>query len=148
MNKTEEHEITRTLHEDDYLPGHGEREAALFEKSRHQLVVIEKRACWLCGATEHLQAHHSPIEFARANDADFSPGSKIRQDKPDFDWAAFDAAGGDPTLFIDSTHNLIILCEPCHIGENRGIHNKTHPNWVFRRYAKANIILTPEDNKK
>lgn len=145
--KNERHEVKRTLIEDDYVPGHGEREEPLFKASRHQLIVVEKKTCWLCGTSEQLEAHHSPIEFSEANDVDFGPGSNIRLDFPQFDWAAFDRQGGDPNLFIDSVHNLMILCKPCHIGKNRGIHAKTHPNWVLRRYAKKDVALTPQDEK-
>lgn len=144
---TQPHEQKRTLSEDELLLGHGERNHPRFEHSRHLLIVVQKTPCWLCGATEHLEAHHSPIEFSRANEVDWSAAGKIRQDFPDFDWHAFDAAGQDPSLFIDTPINLMILCRPCHIGLNRGVHAKTWPNVVIRRYARADIALTPEDVK-
>lgn len=150
--KNEEHLLKETLEVTEIVPGHGERESEIFNKSRHQIIKVEKRPCYFCGAVDTheapLEAHHSPIEFSLANDVDFGPDAQIRKDFPAFDWKNFDLKGGDPFLFVDSVFNLVPVCRPCHTGKNRGIHAKPYPFVIIRRYVKKGVALTPEERNE
>ena len=142
MAVTETHEEKETLSVDVLLPGHEARVTTpLFRHSRQALEEREGGRCFVCGCTAPevgpLEAHHHPIERSFAEMVDWGPDSRIRRDYPKFDWAAFDAAGGDPYLFVDDMNwNGLLLCKAHHIGRDEGIHALPFPIWVAQRYGR------------
>lgn len=142
MSVTEVHEEKETLAVDVLLPGHEARVTTpLFRHSRQALEDREGGRCFVCGCTAPevgpLEAHHHPIERSFAEMIDWAPGSRIRRDFPSFDWAAFDAAGGDPYLFVDDMRvNGLLLCKGHHIGKDEGIHALPFPIWMAQRYGR------------
>lgn len=69
---------------------------------------------------------------------DWSPGSLIRRDFPQFDWVHFDQQQPmDPYLFVDDMRvNGMTLCADHHIGKDQGIHLLPHPIWLAQRYGQ------------
>lgn len=142
MSVTETHEERETLTVDVLIPGHAARvTTALFTRTKHELAARVGNRCFVCGCTPEevgpLEAHHHPIERSFAEMVDFGPGSAMRRDFPGFDWAAFDAAGGDPYLFVDDMrHNGLLLCKAHHTGKDEGIHMLPFPIWLAQRYGR------------
>lgn len=142
MSVTEIHEEKETLSVDVLLPGHEARVTTpLFRHSRQALEQREGGRCFVCGCTADkvgpLEAHHHPIERSFAEMIDWGPSSRMRRDFPLFDWAAFDAAGSDPYLFVDDMRvNGLLLCKAHHIGKDEGIHALPFPIWMAQRYGR------------
>jgi hypothetical protein len=140
---TATHEEKNTFAVDVFIPGHAPRiTSALFTRTRLQLLQRTGQRCYVCHCTAEetghpLEAHHYPIERAFAEMIDFGPGSVLRRDFPNFDWAHFDAQQPmDPYLFVDDmTVNGLPLCKPHHIGKDEGIHTLPHPVWLAQRYG-------------
>jgi hypothetical protein len=153
---TETHEEKLTLQVDVNLPGHDPRVAtALFTRTRATLLERTGAKCFICRRTAEqsghpLEAHHYPIERSFAEAIDFGPGSRIREDFPAFDWAAFDK-NPDPYLFVDDmTVNGLPLCKDHHTAADMGIHMLPHPVWIAQAYVRdgyqfssIEIIHTP-----
>lgn len=138
---TEVHEEKETLAVDVNLPGHEARTTtALFTRTRKQLIEREAGRCFVCQRTAEevghpLEAHHHPVERSFAEMVDWSEGSLIRRDFPNFDWANFDPA--DPYKFVDDmTVNGLLICKDHHIGKDEGIHAMPFPIWLAQRYGR------------
>lgn len=137
---TETHEEKETLSVDVFLPGHEPRTTTpLFLHSKKKLVERVGGRCWVCGCTADevgpLEAHHSPIERSFAEMIDWSEGSAVRRDFPQFDWANFDPK--DPYTFVDDMAvNGLLLCKAHHIGKDEGIHALPWPIWLAQRYGR------------
>jgi hypothetical protein len=147
MNVTETHKENNTFTVDVNIPGHDPRVTTpLFHKTRLELIARDGGRCWICGCTEEesghpLHAHHYPVERSFTGMIDFSAGSKIRQDIPDFDWANFDES--DPYKFVDDMmFNGRLLCEPHHIGRDQGVHTLPEPVWLAQRYGKEGYVFS------
>lgn len=142
MDVTKTHDERETLTVDVLLPGHAPRVTTpLFTRTRHELVNAPGAACFICGqphsSADPLEAHHHPIERSFAEMIDFGPGSPLRAQFPAFDWAAFDAAGGDPYQFVDDMRvNGLLLCKRHHIGKDEGIHALPFPVWIAQRFGR------------
>jgi hypothetical protein len=149
MNPANEHEQKLTLSIDILDPDHGNRKAEgetdIYRASRHLLVDVQKQCCFICGTRQQLETHHQFVEWYQANGVDFSPGSELRQDHPDFDWEGFDKAGGDPAFFVDSAYNLLVLCKKHHTGKDHGIHMLPHGIWLYQKYKIASEVFSPDE---
>ena len=141
INVTEIHEEKNTLAVDVNIPGHAPRTATpLFVKSRKHLLERDGGRCWVCGCTAEetghpIEAHHYPIERSFAEMVDWSEGSQIRKDFPNFGWGSFDEA--DPYTFVDDMNvNGRLLCKKHHTGKDEGVHDLPEPVWLAQRYGK------------
>ena len=142
MSKVAEiHEEKDTLIVDVNIPGHDPRTATpLFKRSRKHLLERDGGRCWICNRTAEelshpLEAHHYPIERSFAEMVDWSEGSQIRKDFPNFGWGSFDEA--DPYTFVDDMNvNGRLLCKDHHIGKDMGVHELPEPVWLAQRYGK------------
>ena len=142
MTPKGEHEQRETLTVDVFYPDHPPRtESQQFRRTKHQLIVLEDRPCWACGTREKREVHHMIVEWADADAVDWSEGSRIRQEHPDFDWASF----REPADFVDSPYNMRVLCEKHHRARDHGIHMLPFPNWQIQAYKRADFIDTPDD---
>lgn len=141
MDVTHVHEEKETLAVDVNVPGHDPRTTTdLFRKSRQHLIDREGGRCYVCGCTAEetrhpLEAHHYPIERSMAEMIDWSPGSQIRKDFPNFGWGSFDES--NPYTFVDDMNvNGLLLCKAHHTGKDEGIHAMPHPLWIAQKYGK------------
>lgn len=139
MDVTQIHEEKNTFQVDVNIPGHEPRVTTpLFTKTRLHLIERDK-CCYVCGSPhskEHpLEAHHWPIERSFAEMIDWSEGSQIRKDYPNFGWGSFDEA--NPYTFVDDMNvNGRLLCKSHHIGKDEGVHALPEPVWLAQRYGK------------
>lgn len=141
MSVTDVHEEKNTFQVDVNIPGHAPRVSTpLFIKSRKHLIEREGGRCWVCNRTAEesghpLEAHHYPVERSFANMIDWSPGSQIRKDFPNFGWGSFDET--DPYSFVDDMNvNGRLLCKAHHTGKGEGVHDLPEPVWLAQRYGK------------
>lgn len=141
MSVEQVHEERETLTVDVNIPGHDPRKATpLFIKTRKHLIEREGGRCWVCGCTAEesghpIEAHHYPIERSFAEMVDWSEGSQIRKDFPNFGWGSFDPS--DPYTFVDDMNvNGRLLCKAHHIGRDEGVHALPEPVWLAQRYGK------------
>lgn len=145
MIPANEHEQKLTLSIDILDPNHGDRkeegESDTYRRSRHLLVNVQKQGCFICGTREQLETHHQYVEWYQANGTDFGPGSKLRNDHPNFPWETF----RKPEDFVDSTYNLLVLCKRHHTGKNHGIHMLPHGIWLYQKYKLASEVFSPDE---
>lgn len=136
-----EHEQREVITIDVFYPDHPPRkESALFAKTKHRLIHDLDTPCWVCGSKEKREVHHFHAEWADSEGIDFD---KMRQFHPGFDWSTF----REPSDFIDSEYNMLVLCEKHHRGKNHGIHMLPHPIWIMQRNQKASFVFTSDEEK-
>ena len=144
---TEIHEEKLTLSIDVNTPGHAPRGSAtpLFIHSKKILIERVGGRCFVCNGDAAqvgpLQAHHYPIERSLATEWDWPKfiadcrASMWGIYAQAFHWEGFDPAR-DPYQFVDDMRvNGLLLCEKHHIGKDEGIHDTTHPLWIWQRYC-------------
>jgi hypothetical protein len=126
-------------------PFHEKREdSATYRKTKKEMSHIP---CFICGKMKgvgdtSLEAHHFYIEKAATNAIDWSTfgtfadqsyhiqtGEKIGGS---FDWKEVEK---NPELFVDSRHNMIVLCKEHHISGRFGIHHVPFPDWILQKFA-------------
>ena len=134
---TREHEVKETLTVDIYYPDHPPRvESSLFRHTRHQLLEVEKRGCWVCGVRAQLEVHHFHVEWADAEGVDWV---RMRQLHPRFHWQTFK----EPADFVDAPYNMMVLCADHHRHRDRGIHMLPYPIWVMQRERRKDFVFAP-----
>lgn len=134
-----EHEVHETLEVDIYYPDHAPRhESATFRRTKHHLIKVLDRPCWICGTRERLEVHHFHVEWADAEGVDWD---KMRELHPDFPWSTFKNAED----FVDSEYNMMVLCEKHHRGKDHGIHMLPYPIWIMQREALSAFQFAPGD---
>jgi hypothetical protein len=47
----------------------------------------------------------------------------------------------DPSIFVDSEYNMIVLCQEHHRSSNRGIHHVPFPEWFLQFAPKDNFVF-------
>lgn len=134
-----EHLRRMTLHITRYYPNHEDRtETSEYRRTRHQLVNVEQRGCWVCGTRKNLECHHFYVEWADANAVDWF---EFQRRHPDLaDWTKFK----DPKEFVDSPANMRILCARHHRHVNHGIHAMDYPSWELQAWDKSQFQFAPE----
>jgi hypothetical protein len=138
------HEVVRRLQEAIWYPPHPPRtETELYRQSRRQLIEVEKQTCYICGSGDKLESHHRFLEWALSDSCDFA---KMKAAHPDFDSWDKVVPGDESTYFhfIDSTYNLLILCEQHHRGPY-GVHMITEPAWFAQRVITEEYLEKESD---
>ena len=89
------------------------------------------------------ETHHFFVEWAAAGAIDSANNwSKVKHFHnlqtgknigAAFDWSE---VAKNPTLFVDSPENMVVLCEEHHRSSPFGIHHSTFPEWILQAYAK------------
>lgn len=126
-----------TLHCSFYYPEHERREnasTAEFDRSRHQLIEVENRPCWVCGTREKRESHHYYIEWSLQNVVDWKA---FLRDFPQF--AKYPTIGA----FVDSVDNQRILCALHHRRKGIGIHTSDFPEWQIQRWISPDFTYVP-----
>jgi hypothetical protein len=136
-----EHEQHESIEIDIFYPDHPPRtESTLFRKTKHHMIAVLDMPCWVCGSKEKREVHHFHAEWADADGIDFD---KMRELHPAFDWSSY----REPSDFIDSEYNMMVLCEAHHRGRNHGIHLLPFPIWIMQRNQRADFIFSPDEIK-
>jgi hypothetical protein len=117
---------------EELTPPHEPREDTPAYRRAHERLIHElKRPCYFCGVTEQLETHHFPVERSLAGAVDIE---RLAVDHPEVrDFA-------DLMDWVDSEHNLLVLCADCHRGPG-GIHHALAQDVFIRRYAKRGYIF-------
>ena len=126
-----EHEIHEQISIDVFYPDHPPRvESRLFVQTKRHLIEVADMPCWVCGTKDKREVHHFHVEWADADGVDWD---KMRTLHPDFSWSTFH----EPTDFVDSEYNMMVLCERHHRGKDHGIHLLPYPIWIMQRECLA-----------
>ena len=143
---TDAHEEKETLTVDVLIPAHADRTTTpLFTHTRMKLLEVQPR-CYICGAKEHLEAHHYPIERCMAEMIDWE---KVKTDAQSGNLGAthvqrtnaqsfdFNGIEANPYRFVDDMNvNGLVVCKTHHIGKDEGVHAMPHPLWIAQKYGK------------
>lgn len=164
-------DLRRTLVEDVHYPPHGPRKAsALYERTHHELVVVQDKPCSVCGVrnstlgdpaqntlgAKAIETHHDIVEWAGQTEIDWD---KVAADHPGLPnlvavaraYHAHLTANGsfdgtlDPdvvTSFVDSDEQMLVLCDVHHRAARRGIHMITGPVFELQRYERGDWDFT------
>jgi len=133
-------------------PNHEKRTSStLYNKTHHELCHIKDMGCFICGKTHKkdgiaTETHHFFCEWAGQNGVDwikFGQSAKMLYNPQTgenignvFNWSA---VSKNPTIFVDSPQNMIVLCKEHHISGNRGIHHVPFPEWILQKFAKPGV---------
>jgi len=90
-----------------------------------------------------LESHHFYCEKAAELAIDWIKFGKIAKNLhhivtgvcigDQFDW---EEVAKNPEIFVDSVHNMIVLCKEHHIGAKGGIHHLPFPVWILQMAPK------------
>jgi hypothetical protein len=142
----ESHEFKETEHVLAHYPEHEPRSAsALYNRTHHQLCILQDVPCFICGKSHKdsiiTETHHFFCEWAAANAVNWVRFGKLAQNLynpqtgkhigSSFDWAEIAL---EPTLFIDSAENMVVLCADHHRAEGIGIHHVPFPLWILQAF--------------
>ena len=133
-----------------HYPAHEPRKASSTYTKTHR--AMKSMPCFICGKTNladgiHVETHHFYCEKVFQNVFDWpkfgefagmchnlQTGELIG---PLFDWAE---VARNPDLFVDSPHNMIVLCKEHHTSGARGIHHVPFPDWLAQKFANVEIL--------
>ncbi|PUA19568.1 HNH endonuclease [Glaciimonas sp. PCH181] len=133
-----EHEFKEMIAIDIFYPDHPPRtESKLFAQTKRHLVKVLDTPCWVCGVKDKREVHHFHAEWADADGIDWD---KMRVLHPNFPWSTFK----EPSDFIDSEYNMMVLCETHHRAKDRGIHMMPYPIWIMQREQRADFVFASE----
>lgn len=131
------HFMRHTITEIEVIPEHDLRTASpLYLSNRHKLIEEQKFRCWVCDASDDLEAHHW-TEWAEAGNVDWHKAADILE-RLDFHGYG-KSAMTDPISDPDHISNLCVLCRKCHREKGFGIHDTTGPVWWARKARKAGV---------
>lgn len=134
-----EHETLKHVHEThesvatvELTPPHDPREDTPAYRRAHELLIKQlDTPCYFCGSKESRETHHWPVERSLAGAVDVA---RLAVDHPEVrDYA-------DLMDWVDSIHNLLVLCADCHRGPG-GIHHALAQDVFIRRYAKRGYVF-------
>jgi hypothetical protein len=117
----------------EHLPRESDPHYHYFHQAVQRLKAAGKYRCWINNAdcAGDLEAHHSTVEFALANNVDISHFTQLYPEFGLTDDESF-------FRFVEEEGNLTILCRMHHIGV-LGIHSIHYPAWLAQRFLKAGI---------
>jgi hypothetical protein len=135
-------------------PLHKKRtDSAIYRKTHHDLIHVKNLPCFICGKANinekgesehlHLETHHFYCEKAAQNAIDWEKfgefathcyniqtGENIGHH---YDWKK---VAENPDIFVDSPHNMVVLCKEHHTSGNKGIHHVPMPEWILQKFPK------------
>lgn len=132
-----------------HYPEHPPRtDSPLYTKTHHTLCIKNDTPCFICGKTRKqdkiiTETHHFFCEYAAMNGInwlEFGKRSKTLYNPQTgenfselYDW---NKVQDDPGIFVDSVHNMVVLCEEHHRSSNKGIHHVPFPEWILQMAPK------------
>lgn len=142
MPVNEDHEVTKTLHEDVIYPAHEKRtESSLFRENKEYLVAKLDTPCFICGSKENREVHHI---FEWSTFPALDP-KKMQNVLKIFDFYGYSKDDPhSPITSPDDKRNLVVLCELHHRGEDNGVHAITFPIWIALSALKPGVSLTKQ----
>ena len=151
--KIDEHTITSTSHYIAHYPNHPERKnTTLYNQTHHKLCIKQDLPCFICNKNKKnnqtiTETHHyyieecamlaiDWIEFGRRAKFFYNPQTGVNIGSS-FDWNKVDK---NPSIFVDSEHNMIVLCIEHHRSSYAGIHHIHYPEWILQIAPKKDSL--------
>ena len=135
--QTAAHNQTESCRYIMYYPAHDPRASDphyhLFNVARARIIKAGI-GCWICGCKDHIELHHSEVEYALLNGEDYA---KVALDFPQYKLTNDD----EFAAWVESEGNLRALCMDHHRSPYLGIHHVAYPNWKAQRWAKAGVLF-------
>lgn len=137
-------------------PDHIQRSSSPeYTKTHKKLCVELNLPCWVCGKNRpevQTESHHFFCEWADQTAVDWNRFAEFIKKFPNpqtgelfADKFSWDEVQKNPTLFVDSVYNMIILCEEHHRDKVKGIHHVPFPNWIVQSFPLSGFVfLEPE----
>lgn len=138
--------ITRKMsnHYTINYPVHPKRiETPLFRRTRRDL---KRLRCFICDRSDTLEIHHFYVEKYSQNTIDWKKFGEFAKNcyniqtgeniGANFNW---NEVAADPDIFVDSCHNMVVLCKQHHTSGNKGLHHVPFPDWILQKYPKDNF---------
>lgn len=145
-NEIPSHRQNMSNHYTVNYPDHEKRhDSAIYKRTHHEL---RDMPCFICGKTQQkdgisLETHHFYCEKAAENAIDWEAFGEFAKKTyniqtgenigANFDWKE---VAKDPDSFVDSPHNMIVLCKEHHTSGAKGIHHVPFPEWILQKYPK------------
>ena len=127
-----------------HYPAHGERKASSVYTKTHR--GMKDTACFICGKSRKegvsVESHHFYVEKVFEGVIDWekfgafaskSVNMQTGMAMGGFDWLE---VAKNPELFVDSSANMIGLCQEHHRSGGKGIHHVPFPDWIAQKFAK------------
>lgn len=138
------HRSEKVIHEVVIYPDHVERkESEEFRKSKERLKEDGHYKCWVCGCTDHLEAHHYACEWALVEDVDFDKLKAFVEEWDPYGYGKL--LRNKPIESADDIRNMLVICERHHRHPEEGIHETTFPIWIIQKLAKIGAEPVPEE---
>ena len=144
------HKLKLTNHYIVNYPNHVKRkDSSIYRKTHNKLCHEQDMPCFICGKTQKknnisLETHHFYCEKAAQNAIDWIEFGKFADNcyniqtginiGSTFIWKEVEK---NPDIFVDSVHNMIVLCKEHHISGSNGIHHIPFPDWILQKYPKS-----------
>lgn len=128
------HQQRETIHLICSYPEHETREHDpyyhLFNQARKRMKEMGLLKCVVCGKEDHIELHHSRIEFSLQAGVDLQKFNEYYglhlHNEDEF------------RQYIEGPGNLEALCQDCHRGPS-GIHVLPQPFWEAKRVWRADL---------
>jgi hypothetical protein len=134
------HTQTLTLHIQENVPYHPTRASDpyyhLFNEARARMKRQGLLICWICGTTEHIEVHHTEVEFSMSRGVDITLFAELHPDMGIVDDATFEA-------YVEGPHNLTALCHLHHTGI-LGVHSIPGPLWYPQKFWRRDLAVPAE----
>jgi hypothetical protein len=136
-----------------HYPEHEPRKnTSLYNHTHRELCIKNDTPCFICNKTRKdnivTETHHFFCEYAGMNGIDwieFGQRAKCLYNPQTgknfaelFDWKQVQK---DPSIFVDSQYNMIVLCVEHHRSSNRGIHHVPFPEWFLQVAPKNGFVF-------
>lgn len=121
------HITSEAVSGDTLTPPHPPRaDTPTYRRAHERLIHELDTPCYFCDAKDNRETHHWPVERSLAAAVDIE---RLARDHPEVrDYPIF-------MDWVDSEHNLLVLCAECHRGP-QGIHHALAQDAFIRRYAR------------
>lgn len=152
------HEMRESESREVRYPDHPPRtESALYRETHKRLTRDLNLPCFICGRRRPeivTETHHFFCEWAAMSAVDWiafgasarmlvNPQTGKAMSLAGFDW---EEVAKDPSIFVDSKYNMVVLCPDHHRSETYGIHHVPFPEWILQAYPLNGFqFLEPGD---
>ena len=147
------HTVKQSSHYTVRYPDHPPRTVSALYRKTHAILCNDVGArCFLCSKpqskSDPLESHHFYCEKAAEKGIDWITfGEKTRHlfhiqtgvcIGDQFDW---NEVAKKPELFVDSVHNMVVLCREHHTSGSFGIHHIPFPVWILQMAPKKGFAF-------
>lgn len=143
-----------------HYPDHPERKStALYNRTHQNLCIKQDMPCFICNKTRAsgivTETHHFFVEACASGAIDWIEFGKRAKTFYNlqtginigelFDW---NEVSKDPSIFVDSEYNMVVLCVEHHRSSYRGIHHVHFPDWILQVAPLNGFVFLTEAEAK